>query len=80
MPAFLLDTSVIIDAINNKKDRRQLLRELLHEGNILACCPINVTEVYAGMRPAERTAHPRIFTDPALLSHHLDRGSPGRSD
>jgi len=53
MPTFLLDTSVIIDAINNKKDRRQLLRELLHEGNILACCPINVTEVYAGMRPAE---------------------------
>jgi predicted nucleic acid-binding protein len=53
MATFLLDTSVIIDAINNKKDRRRLLRELLHDGNILACCPINVTEVYAGMRPAE---------------------------
>ena len=53
MPTFLLDTSVIIDAINDKKDRRRLLRELLHDGNLLACCPINVTEVYAGMRPAE---------------------------
>ena len=53
MPTFLLDTSVILDAINNKKNRREVLRELLHRGNLLACCPINVTEVYAGMRPAE---------------------------
>ena len=53
MPTFLLDTSVILDAINNKKNRREFLRELLHRGNLLACCPINVTEVYAGMRPAE---------------------------
>jgi len=53
MATFLLDTSVIIDAINNKKNRRTLLRELLEQGNLLACCPINVTEVYAGMRPVE---------------------------
>ena len=53
MATVLLDTSVIIDAINNKKGRRQFLRDLLEQGNTLACCPINVTEVYAGMRPAE---------------------------
>lgn len=53
MATFLLDTSVIIDAINDKKHRRQFLRELLQQGNILACCPINVTEVYAGMLPGE---------------------------
>jgi predicted nucleic acid-binding protein len=53
MATLLLDTSVIIDAINNKKDRRQFLRELIVQGNTLACCPINVTEVYAGVRPAE---------------------------
>src|ERR1039458_8183148 len=41
MASYLLDTSVIIDAINNKK------------GNTLACCPINITEVYAGLRPQE---------------------------
>ena len=39
--------------MKNKKNRREVLRELLHRGNLLACCPINVTEVYAGMRPAE---------------------------
>ncbi len=54
MATFLLDTSVIIDAINNKGNRRQLLRDLLQQGHVLACCPINITEVYAGMRPKEQ--------------------------
>jgi predicted nucleic acid-binding protein len=53
MATYLLDTSVIIDAINNKRGRRQFLRDLLEQGNILACCPINITEVYAGLRPNE---------------------------
>src|ERR1700741_1845241 len=53
MATILLDTSVIIDAINEKKNRRQFLRDLIEQGNTLACCPINVTEIYAGMRPKE---------------------------
>src|SRR5689334_9598722 len=53
MATFLLDTSVIIDTINNRKNRRQLLRDLLKAGNSLACCPVNVAEIYAGVRPAE---------------------------
>jgi predicted nucleic acid-binding protein len=56
MATFLLDTSVIIDALNNKRGRRALLLELLNDGHLLACCPINVTEVYAGMRPKEEAA------------------------
>jgi|SRR5579883_2086449 len=55
MATYLLDTSVIIDAINNKKGRRQLLRDLLSQGNTLACCPVNVAEVYAGLRPQEES-------------------------
>ena len=55
MATFLLDTSVIIDVINGKRNRNQLLTELLRQGHLLACCPINVTEVYAGMRPHEET-------------------------
>ena len=54
MATYLLDTSVIIDALNNKRRRRDLLLDLLKQGNLLACCPINVTEVYAGLRPEER--------------------------
>src|ERR1035441_8189599 len=53
MATYLLDTSVIIDAINDKKGRRQLLSGLIEQGNTLACCPINITEVFAGLRPQE---------------------------
>ncbi len=49
----LLDSTVIIDAINNRNRRSQLLEGLLAEGTLLACCPINVTEVSMGMRPNE---------------------------
>ncbi|HME08016.1 MAG TPA: type II toxin-antitoxin system VapC family toxin [Bryobacteraceae bacterium] len=53
MAIFLLDTSVIVDAINGKRGRDQFLDELLQQRNLLACCCINVTEVYAGMRTSE---------------------------
>src|SRR5690349_6438029 len=53
MVTYLLDTSVIIDVLNDKKVRRQLLRDLISQGNALACCPINIAEIYAGLRPKE---------------------------
>jgi predicted nucleic acid-binding protein len=53
---YLLDTSVIIDTLNNKRGRRDLLLSLVNQGNLLACCPTNVTEVYAGLRPKEEEA------------------------
>jgi predicted nucleic acid-binding protein len=49
----LLDTTVILDAINDRNGRSELLGALLAEGTLLACCPINVTEVYMGMRSNE---------------------------
>ena len=55
MATYLLDTSVIIDALNGKRNRGQLLKELLQQGHLLACCSINVTEVYAGLRSHEET-------------------------
>jgi hypothetical protein len=50
---YLLDTSVIIDALNNKRGRRELLLGLARQGHLLACCPTNVTEVYASLRAKE---------------------------
>jgi predicted nucleic acid-binding protein len=48
-----LDTTVIIDAINARQGRSQLLDGLIAQGILLGCCPINVTEVYMGMRKGE---------------------------
>jgi predicted nucleic acid-binding protein len=53
MATYLLDTSVMIDALNDKRGRRDFLLGLLKQGHLLACCAINVTEVCAGMRPRE---------------------------
>jgi predicted nucleic acid-binding protein len=53
MAIYLLDTNIIIDAINDKKARNPGLLGLAEQGHTLACCPINVAEVYAGLRPKE---------------------------
>jgi len=50
MAVYLLDTTVIIDVLNNKRGRSALLLELAEAGHTLACCPMNVTEVYAGLQ------------------------------
>ena len=53
MAVYLLDSTLIVDALNEKRGRADLIDRLVREGNFLACCAINVGEVYAGMRPAE---------------------------
>ena len=53
MTTYLLDTSVIIDVLNGKRNKDVLLKGLLSQGDLLACCAVNISEVYAGMRPKE---------------------------
>jgi predicted nucleic acid-binding protein len=53
MATILLDTSVIFDHLNGRLGRTEYLDKLLEEGHLLACCPVNFTEVYAGLRPGE---------------------------
>jgi predicted nucleic acid-binding protein len=62
MAVYLLDTSVIIDVLNNKRGRPALLLELARAGHTLACCPINITEVYAGLRPKEEAATEQLLS------------------
>ena len=69
MATYLLDTSVIIDALNNKRGRRHLLLTLVIEGNLLACCPINVSEVYAGLCPKEEAVTEELLR--SLEYYHL---------
>jgi predicted nucleic acid-binding protein len=53
MAIYLLDTSVIIDALNQKRGRWQLLASLAETGDTLACSVVTLTEIYAGIRPKE---------------------------
>ena len=55
MATILLDTSVIFDHLNGRYGRTEFLDQLIEQGHVLACCPVNITEVYAGIRPGEET-------------------------
>ncbi len=55
MTAYLLDTSVILDVLNGRRGRDALLKQLVHEGHLLGCSSIQVTEVYSGLRPHEES-------------------------
>jgi predicted nucleic acid-binding protein len=65
----LLDTSVLIDALRARRDRRAWLAELVRAGHSLETSALNVAEVYAGMRPGEEHAT-REFLG-ALLTHPI---------
>jgi tRNA(fMet)-specific endonuclease VapC len=58
MAVVLLDSSVIFDHLNGRYGRTEFLEQLMEQGRVLACCSVNLTEVYAGLRPDEedRTA------------------------
>ncbi len=52
---FLLDTTVLLDALRARQNRRSLLAELVAGGHVLSTAAINIGEVYAGMRRGEET-------------------------
>ncbi len=52
---FLLDTTVLLDALRARHNRRSLLAELVAGGHALATAAINIGEVYAGMRREEES-------------------------
>jgi predicted nucleic acid-binding protein len=55
MATILLDSSVIFDHFNRRRGRTEFLDHLVDQGHVLACCAVNITEVYAGLRPGEET-------------------------
>jgi hypothetical protein len=58
---YLLDTGIVIDVLNNKRGRGNLLDQLIREDGELASCPITITEVYAGVRPREEARTERFL-------------------
>jgi predicted nucleic acid-binding protein len=51
----LLDSCVIFDFLKGRRRRREYLEKLVDRGHLLACCAVNLTEVYVGMRENERS-------------------------
>jgi predicted nucleic acid-binding protein len=58
----LLDTTVLIDALRNRKERRALLAECVRAGHSLMTTGLNIAEVYSGMCPQEEVAT-SVFLD-----------------
>lgn len=62
MPNYLADTSLIIDLINSRRERRNFVRQLLQPGDTMGYCTIALIEVYAGMKPGEERATDACFS------------------
>lgn len=56
MANYLLDTTVIIDCLRGRGEAVDFLTKVVAQGSLVGCCPINIVEVYAGMRDNEREA------------------------
>ena len=52
----VLDTTVLIDALRNRNQRRALLASLVVSGQELATSTICIAEIYGGLRPGEDQA------------------------
>jgi predicted nucleic acid-binding protein len=50
---YLLDSTVLIDVLNDRNGRPRFLAQLSQQ-DILLACAVNVTEIYMGMRPGEQ--------------------------
>jgi len=58
---YLLDSTVLIDVLNDRNGRPQFLAQLSQQDILLACCAVNVTELYMGMRPGEEAKTEKLL-------------------
>ena len=58
----LLDTTVLIDVLRNRRNRRAFLANLVEQNHTLATSALNIGEVYAGMRPHEASETDRLLS------------------
>ena len=61
MANYFLDTTVIIDCLRGKSEAVEFLTRIASEGSVVGCCPINIVEVYAGMRGKESGATKKLL-------------------
>lgn len=71
MPDYLLDTTTIIDYLRDKSGVPELLENFCSEGGLLCCSPINIVEVYTGMKDKEKSATDEFLN--SLECNEIDR-------
>lgn len=71
MPDYLLDTTAIIDYLRDKSGVPELLEKFCSEGGLLCCSPINIVEVYAGMKDKEKELTDEFLN--SLECYEIDR-------
>jgi len=54
MASYLLGTPVIVNYLRGKPATVRLVKRIFAEGSSLGCCPINIMEVYSGMKQQEK--------------------------
>jgi len=73
----LLDTSVLIDTLRSRNGRKELLARLVREGHQLSITPINIAELYVGMRAREEERTTLLLA--SLECHNLDAQTAKRA-
>ncbi len=66
----LLDTSVLIDILRSRHQRREWLAQMVRGGHRLSTTTLNIAELYAGMRPSEEAETEALLA--GLEPHELD--------
>jgi tRNA(fMet)-specific endonuclease VapC len=74
MTRFLLDTTFIIDVLNNRRNREATMRELIANQHELTCCPVNVTEIYTGLRESETEKTEMLLRSLELIPISFEAG------
>ena len=72
MKTYLLDSDVIIAYLRGLEQAVDLVNNLLRDGAMMGCCPVNVAEIYAGMREKERNITEKLINSLRFFSANLE--------
>ncbi len=72
MTKFLLDTTFIIDVLNDKRGRYKTMQDLIRDQHEMACCAVSVAEVYSGLRTPEAKKTEALLRSLEYVPIHWD--------
>ena len=79
MTRFLLDTTFLIDVLNEQRDRYEVMKDLSPSNStILPAAPSTSTEVYSGMRGSETRKDRGAPAQPRIHPDHVGSGKARR--